>query len=523
MNDAFYSAVTLDGKELKNLTVEQIKDLFLKRQINQNSLVFSPETQNWTMLKRVFDVSQWISSGAGFSPSGTENPQNQFSPPNHSEPSNSINPAQNEQWFQTNNSSQSAANNYSQNNQTNYFNQPNSSASKFDFSNKFKPTASGERAGARQAAVFIGINAVFFVGSMIVGSLFDSAAGADGAEKVGYGVGRSIIPLIIDVFLASRLWKGQEIESTRKWVLFRAYFGFIVFGLIMPFVGFNAGEYVVPILSFISSFFYFVSLASVLHGKENPSPSRVMIGVGTFAVYFLFVLGMLSFTFIAAVAPSLGNFGPTLSNLEKYKIEGREFQDKTTGAKITLPEGWTMIELNNPLIHTPEARMIAVDKTGESLTMLEVVPVPGDLDIKEVSSVELLEHVTDYVSEHLGEQTGKSSTFSESGFREITRMSVYIGKHPAKLLVFEKTVNRQKVKGHLIITFDELSLYVLHSWCPAKDYELVQNDFTAFEKSFFVPDKINSPFSQTAEIEKNREKNGEKTNEKDKGASLRNF
>ena len=232
-----------------------------------------------------------------------------------------------------------------------------------------------------------------------------------------------------------------------------------------------------------------------------------MIGVGTFAVYFLFVLGMLSFTFIAAVAPGLGNFGPTLSNLEKYKIEGKEFQDKTTGAKISLPEGWAMIELNNPLIHTPEARMIAVDKTGESLTMLEVVPVPGDLDIKTVSSTELLEHLTDYISEHIGEQTGKNSGLSESGFREITRMTVYIGKHPAKLLVFEKTVNRRKVKGHLVITFDELSLYVLHSWCPAADYERVQNDFTAFEKSFFVPEKINSPFSQTAEIEKNIEKN----------------
>lgn len=506
MNDAFYSAVTLDGKELKNLTVEQIKDLFLKRQINQNSLVFSTETQNWAMLKRVFDITQLVSGGVTYPPSN-ENFQNQFSPTNQSEFTNSFSQAQNEQWFQTNNSSQYAANSYSQNKQSSYFNQPNSSASKFDFSNKFKPTTSGERAGARQAAVFIGVNAVFFVGSMIVGSLFDSTTGANESEKVGYGVGRSIIPLIIDVFLASRLWKGEEIETTRKWVLFRAYFGFIVFGLIMPFVGFNAGEYLVPILSFISSFFYFVSLAAVLHGKENPSPSRVMIGTGTFAVYFLFVLGMLSFTVIAAVAPGLGNFGPTLSNLEKYKIEGKEFQDKTTGAKITLPEGWAMIELNNPLIHTPEARMIAVDKTGESLTMLEVVPVPGDLDIKTVSSTELLEHLTDYISDHIGEQTGKNSAFSESGFREITRMSVYIGKHPAKLLVFEKTVNRRKVKGHLIITFDELSLYVLHSWCPATDYERVQNDFTSFEKSFFVPDKINSPFSQTAEIEKNSEKN----------------
>ena len=47
MSNPFYSAVTLDGKELQDLTIDEIKDLFFARQINQNSLVFSTETQNW--------------------------------------------------------------------------------------------------------------------------------------------------------------------------------------------------------------------------------------------------------------------------------------------------------------------------------------------------------------------------------------------------------------------------------------------------------------------------------------------
>ena len=49
MSNTFYSVVTLDGKELRDLTIDQIKDLFFTRRINQNSLVFSPETQNWLM------------------------------------------------------------------------------------------------------------------------------------------------------------------------------------------------------------------------------------------------------------------------------------------------------------------------------------------------------------------------------------------------------------------------------------------------------------------------------------------
>lgn len=503
MSNTFYSAVTLDGKELQNLTIDQIKDLFFKRQINQNSLVFSTETQNWVMLKRVFDVSDWVSDGAATANETGETFQNQFTPANQTKSADSFYQTPNNQSFQPSNFSSGAANDYSQNNQSQYFNQADASPNKFDFSNNFRPANSGERAGARQAAIFICINAVFFVVSMIVGSMFESAGGANESEKVGYGVGRSIIPLIIDLILATRLWKGENIDSIRKWVLFRSYFGFIIFGLVVPIIEFKTGDYIIAILSFVSAFFYFVSLTSVLHGKENPSPSRVMIGVGTFAVYFLLVIGMFAFTLIAVVAPGLGVFDSSLSKLDQYKIEGREFQDKRTGVKISLPEGWTMIELNNPVINTPEARMIAVDNTAKSLTMLEVVPVPGDLDVKKVSSSQLLEHLTDYVAKHIAEETKKkSSAFNESGFREITRLSVYIGKHPAKLLVFEKSVNRQKVKGHLIITFDELSLYILHSWCPASDYDQIQKDFNFFEKSFFVPDQINSPFSQSAEIEK---------------------
>ena len=499
MSNDFYSAVTLDGRELQNLTIDEIKNLFYARQVNQNSLVFSTETQNWQMLKRVFDVSQWIPAATQIE----ENYQHQHPLPDESESADSHYQTPENQALPTNDFPPDSANDYSQSNQNRRFNQANTASDKHDFANHFQPANSAERAGARQAAVFICINAVFFLVSMIIGSMFDSSAGADESEKIGYGVGRSILPLIIDLWLASRLWKGENIDSTRKWVLFRAYFGFVVFGLVLPFIGFNTGEYVVSVLSFVSAFFYFVSLAAVLHGRGNPSPNRVMIGVGTFAVYFLLIVGMFGLTMIAVISPGFGDFGSTVSNLNQYKIEGNSFQDKKTGAKINLPEGWKMLELDNPLIHTPEARMIAVDNTAKSLTMLEVVPVPADLDMKKVNSLQMLDFLTDYVAKHFAEQSGnKGSALKDSGFREIIRLNVYSGKHPAKLLVFEKFVNRQKVKGHLIITFDELSLYILHSWCPATEYEKIQIDFAFFEKSFIVPERLNAPLSQSAEVEK---------------------
>ena len=242
----------------------------------------------------------------------------------------------------------------------------------------------------------------------------------------------------------------------------------------------------------------------MLHGKADPAPHRVMIGVGTFAVYFLFVVGLIGFSLIAALAPGFGHFGsPDSAALEQYKIAGTDFQDRQSGARISLPEGWMMLDLDNPVATSPEARMIAVDREARSLTMLEVVPVPADADLKTAQTSKLLDHLTDYVAKHLSEQNA-GKTFGASNFREITRMSVGVGKNPAKLLVFEKTVSREKVKGHLVITFDDKSLYILHSWCPATDYDRAQNDFLFFEKSLAVPEPPAAPLQQTAEAEKKR-------------------
>ena len=161
-----------------------------------------------------------------------------------------------------------------------------------------------------------------------------------------------------------------------------------------------------------------------------------------------------------------------------------------------------MLDVDNPVAGSPEARMVAVDRQAQSLTMLEVVPAPADADLQTAQKNKLLENLTDYVAQNISEQNA-AKTFAASNFREITRMSVYVGKRPAKLIVFEKTINREKVKGHLIITFDKSSLYILHSWCPAREYERAQSDFLFFERSFTLPEPSAAPFPQSAEAEKN--------------------
>ena len=229
MNDNLFSAVTLDGKELNDLSTEQIKDLYFSRQINQDSLVRSPETQKWQMLKRTFDVSQWVSGE--FSPpiSDASNRQNQFAPPNSPSFTEITPPISPRDSLPPNNFQHNAANHHPPQNQNEFHHQPRFSVDKYDFANNFQATNFGERTGARQAAVFLGINAVFLVISIIVESLTgftdDDAAGRFGRTP--------IIALIIDLVLAARLWKNHNIESTRRCVLARSYFGLAVFGLIV--------------------------------------------------------------------------------------------------------------------------------------------------------------------------------------------------------------------------------------------------------------------------------------------------
>lgn len=545
----FYSVVLLDGNELHCLSFEEVQDLFFKRRINQSSLICNAEDGQWQMLKKTFDLSQWISSAIAADSAVPKNYQPTVNP---FEQTNSVNQAENFKTSpnpadqpvtfnqfppnppnQSNPYGQNTSNGYSQNNQTETYYQAETSQTNYNFQNNqtnftpskynnpansqnysqnpnnfaqnFAPSAD-HRNGAKPAAVFILINAFFYVIFNIVAStLTTKSAGSDENMKMGEAVGRSIIPLIIDLYLAVKLWKMNDVESARKWVLARAYFGFIIFGIIIPFLGLKTGDLFIAAFSFVATFFYFLSLTLVLHGKKSPSQSRVMVGMGTFAIYFLVMFGAISLTVIGNVAPEITKLDIKNSQLEKYKIEGSEFQDKTTGAKVVLPEGWSMISLDNPLIHTPEARMIAIDNAGNRLTMLEVVPVPGNLDMKRQNSSLILDQLADGVVIALRAQIQENSGFtSKNSLNEVTRMSIFIGKHPAKLLVFDKIDGGEKVKGHLIITFDELTFYVLHSWCPAAEYDQAQNDFMFFEKNFTVPEKLNSTFTQSAENEKKR-------------------
>lgn len=547
----FYSVVLLDGKERQNLSLEEVKDLFFKRQINQDSLICSSENPTWQMLRRAFNLTHWIPAAApaapGPPPTGYQNPfqaqtqpfeqplppnnQNYGGQPNQANPFQTAAPVTFNQFpadqpvNPKNPYAANASNGYSQNNQTETYYQAETNNANYDFQNNrggFAPSkynnpataydysakpadAAGARNGAKQAAVFLLVNAFFYLALSIVAAFFEPSGATDEAEKFGRGFGRSFIPLVIDLILAVRLWKLDNVESARKWVLVRSYVGFIIFGLVIPIGAVMSGNLLVGVFSIVSSFFYFISLAIVLHGKENPSSGRVMIGMGTFAIYFLVMFGTISLSVVGRLAPNIAKMNlPDSSQLAKYKVEGKEFQDKTTGAKILLPDGWSMISLDNPLIHTPEARMIAIDGAGNQMTILEVVPVPGNLDMKRQNSTQILDILADGVVESLKTETGGRGGFaSDNSIREVTRLNVYIGTHPAKLMVFDKTQNGQRAKGHLIITYDELTFYVLQSWCPFEEYDKAQADFTFFEKNFVVPEKINSAFTQSAETQKN--------------------
>lgn len=549
----FYSVVLLDGNELHCLSLEEVRDLFFKRQLNQDSLVCNAEDGKWLMLKRMFDLSQWISNGAAqtapavaaaaaptnyqpqvnpFEQMVPVNPVNNFEPA--ADPANqSVTFNQFPQNSSPNNFGQNTSNGYSQNNQTETYyqaetnqtnynfqnNQTNYAPSKYNnpagaynytpgypnnHSNNFSDAPPEGRSGLRLAAGFLIVNILLSVGFMILGATMPGVPGGKGmAYSSGQKVG-SLLPIIITLLLIVRLWKPETGESARKWTLALTYIGFIFLGLIFPVILLKVGQPVIGGGVFVMCFFYFVGLALVLHGKESPTPPRLIAGAASFGIYALMTLSILGLSFVGKYALEMGKLNRfNSSQFEQYKIEGKEYEDKITGAKVGLPEGWSMLKLDNPVVRTPTARMIAVDKGGNRLTMLEVVPVPGNLDMKRQNPDVILNKLADNVVGALNQEVMKNGGIGgQDDFKEVTRLTIYIGKHPAKLLAFDKTEQGEKVKGRMIITYDELTFYVLHSWCPEDEYEQAQNDFRFFEQNFTVPDKINSTFTQSADSNK---------------------
>jgi cytochrome b561 len=553
----FYSVVLLDGKELHCLSLDQVQDLFFKRQLNQNSLVCNAEDGKWQMLKRAFDIAQWIPNAAQAVPEQiyqpAVNPFEQTGGLNQSHPFQNINnpfaPAAQTNDFQTadptnrpvnfnqfppnptNSFAHDSTDSYSQNNQTETYYQAETSQTNYNFQNNdagfapskysapagsysyspnFPPNTPGSahpRPGLRAGAVFLFGNALFYA-ALLIFAWVSPDSGMSEEKSEAYHVGRKfgmLIPLLISLSLGVRLWSAENSESARKWALGISYLGFIAWGLFFSLTLILTGNALMGAFGFVFSLLYFTSMALVLHGKDSPSATRIITGSATYAVYFLIMFGSISLAFIGTLAPQISKLNTQNARIDQFRVEGKDFQDKTTGAKVVLPEGWTMVSLDNPLVRSPEARMIAVDTSGRSLAMLEVVPVPAALDMKRQNSSVMLEALADNFVGQMNERARENVGFGgKEEYKEITRLSIFVGKHPAKLMVFDKFVRGEKLKGHLIITYDELSFYVLHSWCPAAEYEQKQNDFTFFEKNFSVPEKINSTFTQTAETEKKR-------------------
>lgn len=544
----FYSVVLLDGNELHCLTIEEVQDLFFNRQLNQNSLVCSAEDGKWQMLRRAFNLAEWIPTSAPQSAA----PQNPFQPQNNpfeqtvqTPPPNNFQSPQNpfEQTAAANQPvtfnqfppaqpsqpanpyASNTSNGYSQNNQTETYYQAETNQSNYNFQNNqanFAPSkysnpansynyspnsgspyANGKRRGLKPAGAFLLINLFFYVVYALVGSFMKNASDPEGAMKFGETMGKLLIPIFIDLIFISKLIKAEDEESARKWGLFRTYWSFIVFGIIVPVAGFGMSSIAISAFSFVSALFLCLSLLFLLHGKENPPQSRLMLGFGSFAIYFLIMSGTIFLAAAGSLMPNIAKINAQNSKLEQYRVDGKEFQDKTTGAKVLLPEGWSMLKLDNPLIHSPEARMIAVDQAGNRLTMLEVVPVPGNLDLKSQNATFILDQLSDGVVKAMKEQPPQGGSFGgKNSVNEVTRMNIYVGTHQAKLIVLDKTEGGDKLKGHLIITYDELTFYVLHSWCPSNEYDKAQAEFTFFEKNFTVPEKINSTYTQSAENSK---------------------
>ncbi len=465
--EKLYSVVGLDGKERNNVNLDTIKEWYFKREINESSLIFSSEIGKWQMLKRVLNLDEFKAEFY------QRNSENSYPPPNVSgQFSQSSEYAQAfPEDFQPPNQSNSGYRNYSSQNQYDTSNSPAAQTN-------YQIIEETPRKGYRLASIFLLTNFFIWIVSSAIIAFYTSepSAETDTAYQFGQEIGKNILKILIDLYLATKLWNAKDLENkVRIFTLIRTYIGSIIFlAITVPI--FSAGLYINGFVLFGSIFFYGFGLLVILHGKEEPSPSRIMLGWLSFVLFIIFSVSSMYFS--SNLMAESAEDSQFLNGLKKYQMQSNEFVDSENGVKITLPANWKQFSVPNPHIKEPHTRMIAMDSTEKIGAKLTVVPFPQKLDMSRINLSQALDKAFTVAEPNLKKETPSYKTIFSS--------SIYLDQKLVKRIVFERDSSKtgKKSKGHIIFTMDDQNMYILEMWTEEVNYQNALNDFTQFENNF---------------------------------------
>jgi hypothetical protein len=318
-----YSVICSEGSEQQSIGVSKLRELYSARDINASSLVFDSVDNKWVPLSGRFDIHSWPQLPAPQADSKSE------SETRHLEDRAQIGP---------------------------------------EVASAESVGESGERTGVkaafhaneedkirmRWASWLLFANSVLWLGTLILanteGFLFLNDITSTGAQ-------------VWNVIVAFGLMRGGD--GWRGFACFRAgvglllgfYSAFVMEGPTSPYYGwFNA--------------VWCIGFLVLLWGKNASSRRRI---VGTMLVAGAQFV-MVTHSLFATIIPEYR----LRSAIRSYSLPTKTVSDQDLGYAITIPNGWTVLKKDNPILNLPDAKMIAVNVGGGVfLAFLAELPTAG--------------------------------------------------------------------------------------------------------------------------------------------------
>jgi hypothetical protein len=208
----------------------------------------------------------------------------------------------------------------------------------------------------------------------------------------------------------------------------------------------------------------FLALLGLLVG-ESPSGLRVGLCVGVLALYTLggFVLEIAAFRALER---------GMRAEFAQWTQTERTFADPALGLSVDLPDGWSLMRTDSPLIGEGDARVGFANAPQTALAALRME------ELREGPS-----SAAAYLDREL-----EARLKPRDGFAEVSREPSTIGSAEARRLTATWRQNQQRYRGWLVAWQDGWRYYSLLGWAPEARAQTAAASFQSLERSIrFTP------------------------------------
>ena len=244
------------------------------------------------------------------------------------------------------------------------------------------------------------------------------------------------IDFIIGLALYFGLWRSFALFRITMAILF---FGVDIFGISHHSLREN-----------LSSFFQLTySIAFIILLKDEiASLVRTLVGAGVI-VFAEIGLGVIALVF---TWPAPDRTAQVERQFKAYIIQDRHFKDIETGVTLDVPNGWLLVQKDNPITKFETARMIAIDPRDEEYAVLFVDYLPNNDKIRSVD---------DFI-----DVTESGSTKNVTWKKEINRSHVDFGNETGERVeIAWENNNNNKFHGWRSVCRRGEVYYRLVGWC----------------------------------------------------------